>query len=200
PSVRKRLIRKGTLSIEKVLGADTISRTRVVACAAKAITPARNRNQKASVAMLPLFPLCPLFSFVSLSPLYGLDDGGNDLEEIPDDPVVRDLEDGRVGILVDGDDGAGSLHADQMLDRARDAEREIELRRDGLAGAADLALHRQPSGVADGARRRDLGAERLRELLGDGDVRLLLDPAAHRHDPLGLRQIDRLLRLLERRL
>ena len=92
-----------------------------------------------------------------------------------------------------------ALHADQVLDRAGDAEREVQLRRDRLAGAADLPLHRQPAGVADRARRRELGAERLGELLRDGDVLLLLDAAADRDDALGLRQIDRLLRFLERR-
>ena len=42
--------------------------------------------------------------------------------------------------------------------------------------------------------------QRLGELLRERDVRLLLDAAADRDDALGLRQIDRLLRLLERRL
>ena len=87
-----------------------------------------------------------------------------------------------------------------MLNRAGDAERKVQLRRDGLPGAAHLAFHRQPPGVADGARRRDFGAQRLGQLLRDRDVRLLLDAASDRHDALGLRQIHGLLRLLERRL
>src|SRR5437763_9656378 len=63
--------------------------------------------------------------------LHGLDDRRHDLEQVADDAVVGDLEDRRVGILVDGDDRARALHADEMLDRAGDAEREIQLRRDG---------------------------------------------------------------------
>ena len=38
-----------------------------------------------------------------------------------------------------------SLHADQVLDGAGDSDRHVHLRRDRLAGAADLALHRQPA-------------------------------------------------------
>jgi hypothetical protein len=35
-----------------------------------------------------------------------LDYGGNDFEEIADDSVIGDFEDGRVLVLVDGGDGA----------------------------------------------------------------------------------------------
>ena len=87
-----------------------------------------------------------------------------------------------------------ALHADQVLDRAGDAEREVQLRRDGLAGAADLALHRQPAGVADRPRRGELGAERLGELLRERQMfSCSLMPRPTDDDPLGLRQIDRLL-------
>ena len=41
----------------------------------------------------------------------------------------------------------------------------VELRRHGLARAADLPLHRQPPGVADRPRGRQLGAERRGQLL-----------------------------------
>ena len=122
-----------------------------------------------------------------------------ELEQIALDAVVGDFEDRRLGVLVDRDDGARALHADQVLNGARDAERDIQLGRDGLARAANLALHRQPAVVADRPRRGELGAKRLGELLGDRDVLLRLDAAAHRDDALGLRQIDGLLGFLERR-
>src|SRR5258706_2745232 len=213
-SRRKRLRRNGRSSTENVFGAAAISWTRLATCRTNAATPERKKNQKASVDILTLprtqrfeqrtqrepLPLCPLSSFVSLSLFYRRYDRRDDLEEIPDDAVVGDLEDRRVGILVDRDDGVRAFHADQMLNGAGDAEREVQLPRDRLARAADLTLHRQPAGVADRTRRRDLGAERLGQLPGDVDVRLLLDAAAHRDDALGLRQIDRLLRLLKRRL
>src|SRR5262249_49822110 len=108
------------------------------------------------------------------------DHRGNDFEQIPDDTVVRDLEDRRFGILVDRDDRTGSLHTDEVLDGPGDAERHVELRRDGLPGAADLSIHRQPAGVADRTRRRDLGAHRLGEPLRELGVRLSLVPPADR--------------------
>ena len=79
-------------------------------CAANAPTKVRNRIQKASVCMRPLRSL-------SLR-LQRLDHRRHDLEQVADDAVVGDLEDWRVGILVDGDDRVRALHADQMLDRA----------------------------------------------------------------------------------
>ena len=87
-----------------------------------------------------------------------------------------------------------------MLNGAGDAERDVELRRDSLTGAADLPVHRQPAGVADRPRRGELRAERLREILRDLEVFLPLDSAPDRDDPLGLRKVDRLLCFLERRL
>src|SRR5256885_2266805 len=52
----------------------------------------------------------------------------DDLEQIRDDPVVGDLEDRRLRVLVDRDDDLGGPHAGQALDRARDAEPQVELR------------------------------------------------------------------------
>ena len=112
---------------------------------------------------------------------------GNDLVEVADDADVGELEDRRVRVLVDGDDRPGALHADLVLDGARDAGGDVELRRHGLARLADLGRVRVPAGVDDGARRRDRAAQRLRQLLelrealgpaepaaaGDDDVRLL---------------------------
>src|SRR6476646_10596955 len=180
----------------KCPGAAAMRRTRVATCAAKAPTNATKRTQKASVCTDVVAP----FRRTSSLSLERLDHGGNDFEQVADDAVLGDLEDRRVGVLVDGDDGLAALHADQMLDGAGDAEREIELRGDGLAAAADLALHRQPAGVADGTRGGEFRMQRLGELLRDGDLVLLLDAAADRDDALGLGEIDRLARFLKRRL
>ena len=87
-----------------------------------------------------------------------------------------------------------------VLDRARDAEREVELRRHGLARTAHLALQRQPAGVADRPRRGQLGVERFGQLLGQRQLVLLADAAPDGHDALGLREVDGLLGLAERRL
>src|SRR3954463_8713870 len=44
--------------------------------------------------------------------------GGDDLEQVADDAEVGQLEDRRLGILVDGDDGLAGLHAGAVLDGA----------------------------------------------------------------------------------
>src|SRR5262245_36552811 len=137
--------------------------------------------------------------------LYGLflqfsDNRRHDLEQVAGNAVVGDFEDRRVRVLVDGNDGPRALHADDVLNRAGDTERDVELGRHGLARAADLPLHRQPARIADRTRRGQLGAERLGQLLRHRQVLLPLDAAADRDNPLGLREIDRLLRFLKRRL
>ncbi len=48
------------------------------------------------------------------------------------------LEDGRIAIGVDSHDALGVLHARQVLDCARNADSDIQLRGDHLAGLAYL--------------------------------------------------------------
>ena len=79
----------------------------------------------------------------------------DDREQVADDAEVGQLEDRRLGVLVDRDDRLGGLHAGPVLDRAGDADRDVELRRDRLAGLADLDLVRVPAGVGGGAGRAD---------------------------------------------
>src|SRR5690349_2391817 len=55
-------------------------------------------------------------------------DGRRQLEQVALNPVVGDLEDWRLGVLVDGDDRACALHADEMLNGAGNAEGHVELR------------------------------------------------------------------------
>src|SRR6516165_10196806 len=80
-----------------------------------------------------------------------------DFVEIADDPEVRELEDRRVRVLVDRDDVLRGLHPDLVLDRAGDPGGQVQLRRHGLAGLADLRRVRVPAGVDDGAGRGDRG-------------------------------------------
>ena len=54
---------------------------------------------------------------VSLFPELG-DERGHDLEQIADDAVVGDLEDGGVRILIDGNNRPRPLHPDEVLDRS----------------------------------------------------------------------------------
>ena len=71
----------------------------------------------------------------------------HDFKQIPNQPVIRHLEDRCIGILVDGDDDFRFLHPGQMLDGAGDADREVELWRDDLAGLANLVVIRDKTGV-----------------------------------------------------
>src|SRR6266481_4385961 len=70
----------------------------------------------------------------------GFGEGGHDFEDVADDAVIGDLENGGVRIFVDRHDGACVLHADDVLDRAADAERQVKFRRDGLARAAACGI------------------------------------------------------------
>src|SRR5579872_1895125 len=88
-----------------------------------------------------------------------------DLEEIAHKTVIGDLEDRRVLVLVDRDDDLRILHPGQMLDRARDPDRDVKLRRDDLAGLADLIVVGHEAGIDRRARRPDRGAELVRDAL-----------------------------------
>ena len=86
------------------------------------------------------------------------------------DTEIAEVEDRRVRVLVDRDDRLRARHADLVLDRARDAAGDVEARRDRLARLADLRGVRIPAGVDDRARRGDLAAERLREILAEREA------------------------------
>jgi len=58
-------------------------------------------------------------TFFALQLLGQFGDGG---EEISDESVVSNLEDGSLGILVDGNNGLGVLHTSQMLDGSRNTD------------------------------------------------------------------------------
>ena len=88
-----------------------------------------------------------------------LSSSGSALNRSRDQAVVGDLEDRRFLVLVDGDDDLGVLHAGEMLDRAGDADGDVELGRDDLAGLADLLVVRRIAGVDRGARGADGGAQ-----------------------------------------
>jgi hypothetical protein len=60
------------------------------------------------------------------------------LRDVADDAIVGDLEDGSFGVAVDGHDDLALVHAGEMLDGSGDADGDVELGLDGLAGLADL--------------------------------------------------------------
>src|SRR5271167_998578 len=86
---------------------------------------------------------------------------GQDLHRIADDSVGGEIKDRRIGILVDRDDDVGTLHADAMLNRPRDAGCDVELGAYRLAGLPHLAVSGYPAGLDQRTRRANLGAEYL---------------------------------------
>src|SRR5262249_6770156 len=123
---------------------------------------------------------------------------GHDFEDVANDAVIRDFKNRRVRILVNGHDGARALHADDMLNRAADAEREIELWSDRLPRAANLSLHGEPAFIADGTRSSNFRTERFRQLLGLRNILRRFDATPDRNDERGLRKIDGGLGFLEK--
>src|ERR1700687_5242876 len=110
---------------------------------------------------------------------------GNRLIQIRDQAVIGNLENRRVLILVDRDDHLGILHAGEMLDRAGNADRDIEFRPHHLAGLPDLPVVRRIAGIDRGARRTDAGAELVGERLDIfGDIVAALHSAAAGNDDL----------------
>src|SRR5271165_3699947 len=121
----------------------------------------------------------------STLPFEFLDELGDSDEQVCDEPIVGDLEDGCIAVLVDRDDYLRRLHPGDVLDRPGDADRDVELRRHGAPGLADLELRGSIAGIASRAagtqRRPERVGQRfedLRELLfqratsGDDDARL----------------------------
>src|SRR3954470_7695458 len=110
-------------------------------------------------------PLLPAIGSAALLGLHGLGELGDDLVEVAHDAEVGELEDRGVRVLVDRHDVLRGLHADLVLDGARDAGREVQLRRDRLAGLPDLAGVRVPAGVDHRAGGGDgaVAAERAGE-------------------------------------
>src|SRR5262252_848953 len=87
----------------------------------------------------------------------------DDLEQVPDQADIRHLENRRLAVLVDGDDGARVLDAGEVLDGARDADRYIQLRRNDFAGLPDLHLVGRIAGVDGRTGSANRSAELVRK-------------------------------------
>src|SRR5581483_4272322 len=96
-------------------------------------------------------------SFMALSSgaevgLGGLGKLGNDVEDVAHDPIVGNLENRGVGVLVDGDDETRRGHAREVLNRTAQAESDVQVGRNGLPRLSHLILVPDPARVDDGAR------------------------------------------------
>lgn len=74
----------------------------------------------------------------------------DNLEQIAYDAVIGDTKDGRLGILVDGDDDPGCFHANQMLDLPGDATGNIQVGAHRPARLTHLVGVGDPSPVHSG--------------------------------------------------
>src|SRR5438876_3660390 len=81
-----------------------------------------------------------------------LSEHGQDFEQIAHDSVISNVEDWRFRIFVDSDDRLRVLHADQMLNRSGNTDRDVQLGCDSLSRGSDLTIDRQPFSVADRTR------------------------------------------------
>src|SRR5689334_16124633 len=114
---------------------------------------------------------------------------GDRLLPLGDHAVVGDLEDRLVLVLVDRDDRLAALHAREVLDRTGDRDREVQVRRDDLAGLTDLPVGGDHAGVGRGARSAHRGTEQIGELLEDLEVLAALHAAAAGDDDLGIAEV-----------
>ena len=83
--------------------------------------------------------------------------GGDNLEKIPEEAVIAFLENGRIGIVVDGHDHLGCLHACEMLNGTGNSAGDVEPWADRFSGLADLQRVGRKAGVhggPGGANRR----------------------------------------------
>src|SRR5690606_28086100 len=109
----------------------------------------------------------------------------HDLEEVAYQAVVGYLEDRRIFILVDRNDHLGILHARQVLDGTGDADRDIQLRRDDLAGLADLHVVGHEAGIDGSARSAYRGAKLVGQRVQVLEVVAVAHAAAAGNDDLG---------------
>src|SRR3954452_8190120 len=137
---------------------------------------------------------CPLGPAMALAPagLHRVGQLRQDLVEVADDAEVGELEDRRVGVLVDGHDVLRGLHADLVLDGAGDARRQVQLRGDGLARLADRRRVGVPAGVDHRAGGGDgaVAAERLGQVVAELEALGLAQAAAAGDQDAGALDVD----------
>src|SRR5688572_16820274 len=81
----------------------------------------------------------------------------HNLERVPNNAVVGHLENWRVPVLVDGNDCARRAHAGEMLNGARDTDRNVQSRTHVPSRLTDLIRVRTPTFVSYGARGPNSG-------------------------------------------
>lgn len=119
-----------------------------------------------------------------------------DLVHIADDAVGAVVEDRRLGIGVHGDDHVRVRKARDVVDRARHAERQQQLRLDHSAGLPDDELERQHAAVEHRARAGDLAAEALCQTAVARQGVRPLDRVADADDHVRVRDVQALVEIV----
>lgn len=88
----------------------------------------------------------------------------NNVKDIAHNTEISDIEDGGIGVFIHSDDVLGGLHAGEVLDCARDTERDIEVGGHGHAGLSDLGGVVDVACVDGGAGGPDGGTEGIGKL------------------------------------
>ena len=107
--------------------------------------------------------------------------------QVADHRPVGVREDRRLRVVVDRADPLGALAAGDVLRRAADPARDVEVGADLRAGLPDLVGVGPPAGARRDARAADRRAEQSRELLDDREALRRADAALARTWRLALR-------------
>src|SRR6516162_6215987 len=82
-------------------------------------------------------------SYSNLASPNRFDELRDDLMQVTYQPIGCDLKNGRVGVLVNRDDDPRILDTGQVLNRAGDSKRDVQLGRHDLAGLSNLIIVRR---------------------------------------------------------
>ena len=117
--------------------------------------------------------------------------------QVADNRVIGAREYRRLGVGVDRKDLLRALRAGDVLRRAADAARDVEVGGDLRAGLPDLVRMRPPPCARHDARAADRRPEERCELLDDREPFGGADAAAAADDDLRVAQRDAAARLLD---
>src|SRR6267378_5866752 len=87
--------------------------------------------------------------------LHLLSKSRDDLENITDDPIICEPENGRIRVLVNRDYHFRVYHANSVLNGSRDAACDVECRGDSSSCLSNLVRVRPPTGVDRSSRCSD---------------------------------------------
>src|SRR5947208_5708760 len=109
-----------------------------------------------------------------------------DFEQIADDPIVPDFEQGRLRVDVDHQDLVRLLHSRQMLDPAADPHGDVLFRPYRHPRLTDLQGLRDPTAVDGLSGSRDRPPKAVREVLEQLEVLRVSEAVAAAHDDVRL--------------